>query len=158
MACAPRCCSWPSWRCCGSARRSSCRGSRRGDSACCSDSIGRRRQKPFGVNQCDAQPLFVVTAPANDGLIARLRQQILPEVRRLVGDRRVTLVFDREGWSPKFFREIHAQGFDVLTARKGAYATWPVKAFQTVTGTVDGRRVRYELAERAGGGRHGVRG
>ena len=101
------------------------------------------------VNQCDAQPLFVVTAPANDGLIARLRQQILPEVRRLVGDRRVTLVFDREGWSPKFFREIHTQGFEVLTARKGAYAAWPVKAFQTVTGTVDGRRVRYELAERS---------
>jgi hypothetical protein len=101
------------------------------------------------VNQCDAQPLFVVTAPANDGLIARLRQEILPEVRRLVGDRRVTLVFDREGWSPKFFREIHAQGFDVLTYRKGAYTAWPVKAFQTVTGTVDGRRVRYELAERS---------
>ncbi len=101
------------------------------------------------VNQCDAQPLFVVTAPANDGLIARLRQEILPEVRRLVGDRRVTLVFDREGWSPKFFREIHAQGFDVLTYRKGVYTAWPVKEFQTVTGTVDGRRVSYELAERS---------
>lgn len=101
------------------------------------------------VNQCDAQPLFVVTAPANDGLIARLRQAILPEVRRLVGDRRVTLVFDREGWSPKFFRELHTQGFDVLTYRKGAYAAWPVKEFQPIMAVVDGRRVSYELAERS---------
>jgi hypothetical protein len=101
------------------------------------------------VNQQDAQPLFVVTAPANDDLIAMLRREILPEVRRLVGDRRVTMVFDRAGWSPKFFREVHTQGFDVLTYRKGAYAAWPRKVFQTVTGVVDGRRVSYELAERS---------
>lgn len=101
------------------------------------------------VNQQDAQPLFVVTAPANDDLIAMLRREILPEVRRLVGERRVTVVFDREGWSPKFFQELHTQGFGVLTYRKGAYAAWPVRVFQTVTGVVEGRRVRYELAERS---------
>jgi len=101
------------------------------------------------VNQQDAQPLFVVTAPANDGLIAMLRREILPEVRRLVGERRVTVVFDREGWSPTFFRELYPQGFDVLTYRKGAYPAWPVRAFQTVTGLVEGRRVRYEVAERS---------
>lgn len=101
------------------------------------------------VNQQDAQPLFVVTAPANDDLLAMLCREILPEVRRLVGDRRVTMVFDREGWSPKFFRDVHTQGFDVLTYRKGAYAAWPRKTFQTVTGVVDGRRVSYALAERS---------
>ena len=101
------------------------------------------------VNQQDAQPLFVVTAPANDDLLAMLRREILPEVRRLVGERRVTMVFDREGWSPKFFQELHTQGFDVLTYRKGAYAAWRVQAFQTVTGVVDGRRVSYEVAERS---------
>ncbi len=101
------------------------------------------------VNQQDAQPLFVVTAPANDDLLAMLRREILPEVRRLVGERRVTLAFDREGWSPKFFQEVHPQGFDVLTYRKGAYRAWPPRAFQTVTGLVDGRRVSYELAERS---------
>src|SRR2546425_1992728 len=101
------------------------------------------------VQQQDAQPLFVVTAPANDDLLAMLRREILPEVRRLVGERRVTMVFDREGWSPKFFQELHTQGFDVLTYRKGAYAAWPGRAFQTVTGVVDGRRVSYELAERS---------
>jgi hypothetical protein len=100
------------------------------------------------VNQQDCQPLFVVTAPANDDLLAMLRRDLLPEVRRLVGERRVTVVFDREGWSPKFFREIRDQGFDVLTYRKGKYAAWARRVFHTVSGGVDGRPVSYELAER----------
>ncbi|MGH9485036.1 MAG: putative transposase [Terriglobales bacterium] len=101
------------------------------------------------VNQQDSQPLFVVTAPANDDLRAMLRREILPEVRRLVGERRVTVVFDREGWSPKFFREIKDQGFDLLTYRKGKYAAWARRTFRTVTGVVEGRAVSYELAERS---------
>jgi hypothetical protein len=101
------------------------------------------------VNQQDAQPLFVVSAAANDKLLAMLRQEILPQVRELVGERRVTLAFDREGWSPKFFQEVFAQGFDVLTYRKGAYAQWPKRAFRTVEAIVDGRKVSYELAERS---------
>lgn len=101
------------------------------------------------VNQQDAQPLFVVTTPANDDLLAMLRREILPEVRRLVGNRRVTLAFDREGWSPKFFQEAHQQGFDTLTYRKGTYPAWPGKAFQMVTSVVDGRPVSYDLAERS---------
>jgi hypothetical protein len=67
------------------------------------------------VQQQHSQPLFVVTAPANDDLLAMLRRQVLPEVRRLVGVCRVTPCFDREGWSPKFFQECHADGFDLLT-------------------------------------------
>ena len=101
------------------------------------------------VQQQDAQPLFVVTAPANDHLLAMLRTHILPEVRRLVGERRVTLGFDREGWSPTFFRECHAQGFDVLTYRRGPYPAWRRAAFRPITATVEGREVRYTLAERA---------
>jgi transposase-like protein len=100
------------------------------------------------VQQQDAQPLFVVTAPANDDLLAMLRREILPEVRRLVGARRITLGFDREGWSPKFFQECHADGFDVLTYRRGPYAAWPRARFRPITTTVDGREVRYTLAER----------
>ena len=102
----------------------------------------------FWVQQQDAQPLFVVTAPANGDLLAMLRTHILPEVRRLVGERRVTLVFDREGWSPKFFRECQPQGFDVLTYRKGRYPVWPQAEFRPVTATIDGREVCYTLAER----------
>jgi Transposase protein/Winged helix-turn helix len=100
------------------------------------------------VQQQDAQPLFVVTAAANDDLLAMLRGQILPEVRRLVGERRVTVCFDREGWSPKFFQECHTHGFDVLTYRRGPYAAWPRATFQPITTTVDDREIHYTLAER----------
>ncbi|MBK7234807.1 MAG: hypothetical protein IPI02_03925 [Sterolibacteriaceae bacterium] len=70
-------------------------------------------------------------------------------MRELVGERRVTLAFDREGWSPKFFQEVFAQGFDVLTYRKGAYAQWPWRVFRTVEAIIDGRKVSYQLAERS---------
>jgi transposase-like protein len=109
------------------------------------------------VQQQDAQPLFVVTAPANDDLRAMLRQEILPEVRRLVGERRVTIVFDREGWSPTFFREMSQGGFDVLTYRKGKYASWRETVFRPVTGIVQGRPVSYALAERRTAVRPGFR-
>ena len=101
----------------------------------------------FWVNQQDGQPLFVVTAPANDDQIAMLRGEVLPEVRRLVGDRRVTLAFDREGWSPNFFQDAYRLGFDILTYRKGHYPPWPDSDFQEITSVIDGRSVTYELAE-----------
>ena len=103
----------------------------------------------FWVNQPDSQPLFVVTAPANDDLRTMLRREVLPEIRRWVGERRVTVVFDRGGWSPKFFCEIHEQGFDLLTYRQGKYPAWPRRAFRTVGAVVEGRTVSYELAERS---------
>jgi len=103
----------------------------------------------FWVNQQDAQPLFVVTAPGNDDMISMLREHILPEVRSLVGTRRVTLVFDREGYSPKFFQELARQNFDMISYRRGNYPEWPVEEFETVTGTVGGKKVSYNLAERS---------
>lgn len=58
------------------------------------------------------------------------------------------VVFDREGWSPKWFKELDEQGFDVLSYRKGPYRLWPRSWFSVVGGQVEGRRVEYELAER----------
>jgi len=101
------------------------------------------------VNDQTAAPVFRVTTPANAGLLHMLRTAILPEVRRLVGaDRRVTVVFDREGWSPTFFAELLRDGFDFLTYRKGTTRRWPGTAFAAVTGTVAGQPVTYTLAEK----------
>ena len=103
----------------------------------------------YWVNDKKAEPLFVVTGTANQKLISAMKEHILPEVRRLVGkNRRVTMVFDREGWSPKWFKELYESGFDVLNYRKGKYRPWPRKLFKTVQGQVEGRRVEYELAEK----------
>lgn len=40
---------------------------------------------------------------------------VLEQVRDLVSDRRVTVVFDRGGWSPKLFAKLLDDGFDILT-------------------------------------------
>jgi hypothetical protein len=103
----------------------------------------------YWVNDANAAPLLFVTAPANEGLLAMMEQELLPQVRQLVGDkRRVTLIFDREGWSPKTFRKWDQAGFDVITYRKGKYQAWPRRCFQKVAVEVSGRTTHYLLAER----------
>jgi len=102
----------------------------------------------YWINDKSAEPLFLITGEANERLIATLKERILPEVRRLVGTRRVTVVFDREGWSPKLFAELYEAGFDVMTYRRGRYRKWPLGAFAVVQGRVDGRGVSYQLAEK----------
>jgi transposase len=103
----------------------------------------------FFVNDQQAAPVLLVTAPGNEKLLRMLRSAILPELRRLVGpERRLTVIFDREGWSPTFFAELLRDGFDLLTYRKGKHRRWPLKAFAEVTGTVGGQQVTYTLAEK----------
>lgn len=103
----------------------------------------------FHVNDGQADPLFCVTAEANESLLRMMDEQLLPEVRRLVGPRRrVTIVFDREAWSPKTFKRWYEQGFDVLTYRKGSYSRWQKRFFTKRTRVVDGRKMTYHLAER----------
>lgn len=103
----------------------------------------------YWINDKNAEPVFLVTGEVNERLITTMKANILPEVRRLAGKkRRVTMVFDREGWSPKWFKELYAAGFDVLTYRKGTYDMWPRSAFGIVEGSVEGRDVSYELAEK----------
>ena len=74
---------------------------------------------------------------------------LLPEIRFLVGlEGRVTVVFDREGWSPDSFARWPELSFDVLTYRKGEQSRWQERFFGEVTGTIEGRQVTYQLAER----------
>jgi transposase len=103
----------------------------------------------YWINDKNAEPVFFVTGEVNERLITTMKAIILPEVRRLAGKkRRVTMIFDREGWSPKWFKELYAAGFDVLTYRKGTYDMWPRSAFGVVEGRVEGHDVSYELAEK----------
>jgi len=103
----------------------------------------------FHVNDARAEPLFVVTAEATEGMLTMMEEHLLPEIRFLVGlERRVTVVFDREGWSPASFARWQELGFDVLTYRKGKQSRWQARFFAEVEGVVDGRKVVYQLAER----------
>jgi hypothetical protein len=103
----------------------------------------------YWVNDGNAEPLMFVTAPANAGLLAMMDQELLPEIRRLAGDdRRITLIFDREGWSPQRFKQWSKAGFDVITYRKGKYRNWRRCCFKEVSAKVCGRKVTYLLGER----------
>jgi len=92
------------------------------------------------VNDANGDPVFFVTQRAHPQLVGAL-PPLLRQVRRLVGKRRVTVVFDRGGWSPELFRKMFVAGFDVLTYRKGKSEPVADHAFATycVPGT-DGKQ------------------
>jgi transposase len=100
----------------------------------------------YWVNDQQGDPLFVVTAEANAGLV-RMLPTLLGDMRALVGERRITVVFDRGGWSPKLFAELVRQGFDFLTYRKGRCRRVPRRSFREHRTTFDGRKICYHLAD-----------
>ena len=100
----------------------------------------------YWVNDTRGDPLFVVTAQANAGLVQML-PGLLQQIRALVGRRRLTVVFDRGGFSPKLFQHILAAGFDLLTYRKGRHPKISRKHFHPSRTTLGGRRHTYTLAD-----------
>jgi transposase-like protein len=96
----------------------------------------------------DGDPVFMVIAEPSDSLAGELRR-LLPQLRRIVGEgQRVTVCFDRGGWSPALFADITAAGFDLLTWRKGPAPDLPAEEFTTVACTDDrGRPHEYDLAD-----------
>ena len=72
---------------------------------------------------------------------------LLDQVRGLVGQRRVSVVFDRGGFSPKLFQQLLAAGYDLLTYREGRYPRIPKSRFGPHTARCGGRKVSYVLAD-----------
>ena len=102
----------------------------------------------YWVNDTRGDPLFVITAEANAAL-TKMLPVILKEVRTLLGPhRRVTIVFDRGGWSPKLFAKLIDDGFDILTYRKGRFRHVSEKKFIVRKATLGGRSVEYRLNDR----------
>ena len=100
----------------------------------------------YWVGDAIGDPLFLVTAEANAGLVEML-PKILAEARLLLGERRVTVVFDRGGWSPQLFQKIIADGFDILTYRKAPYRRVPKRRFETYLTSAAGGPESYILAD-----------
>lgn len=101
----------------------------------------------YWVNDKAGDPVFVVTAEFNEALTVML-PKILEEVRRLVGKKRVTMVFDRGGWSPKLFLKLIRAGFDILTYRKGKWREIARNQFVVYSRKIEGRKISYELNDR----------
>lgn len=115
----------------------------------------------YWVNGLGGEPFFVVTQPVNEGLLAALRDQVIPRLledappvddAKLAADPlavRFMIVTDREGFSPKYFAELNAQRIAALTYHKYPEENWPAQEFQTYTVRLaSGEVVERELAER----------
>jgi transposase len=100
----------------------------------------------YWVNDTSGDPLLVVTAQANAGLV-RMLPGLLEQIRGLVGWRRLTVVFDRGGFSPKLFQQILASGFDLLTYRKGRHPKISRKRFREYRTSLGRRISTYTLAD-----------
>jgi len=100
------------------------------------------------VHDADGEPLLVVTSEVNAKL-TQVLEPILADVRRLVGDqRRMTVIFDRGGFSPKLFARLIAAGFDVITYRKGSVRKLAAGRFALQRRKIDGAWRQYEICDR----------
>lgn len=116
----------------------------------------------YWVNAMDGQPFFVVSYPVDPGLLQVLEHNIVPRLQsdapnqptkeQLEADpllKRFSIVFDREGYSPKFFARMKEQRIAVLTYHKYPGEAWPEQEFRThQVSLVNGEQVSMELAER----------
>jgi hypothetical protein len=73
----------------------------------------------FWVNDIRCEPLFLITAEVNDSLLSMVDGQIIPYMKELSAGRRVTFIFDREGWSPKCFTRWFNEGVDAISVEIG---------------------------------------
>ncbi len=102
------------------------------------------------VTDQHGDPVFMVVAEPSESLAGELKR-LLPRLRQVVGEeRRVTVCFDRGGWSPALFAGIIDAGFDLLTWRKGPAPDVPSEEFAKVECADDrGRQHDYDLADTA---------
>jgi transposase len=98
----------------------------------------------YWINDRAGDPLLLITADINASL-AKAFPNLLRQVRAAIGERHVTIVFDRGGWSPKLFRSMIQEGFDVLTYRKGKGRLVDEQRFVQRRAKLDGRWVSYDL-------------
>src|SRR5271165_5433008 len=116
----------------------------------------------YWVNAMDGRPFFVVSCAVDPGLLSVLREQIVPRLKADVPNQptleqleadpllsRFTIVFDREGYSPRFFAQMKEERIAILTYHKFPGELWPEQEFRThKVSLVNGEQVSMELAER----------
>ncbi len=117
----------------------------------------------YWVNDILGQPFFAVERPIDHGLLEVLKSDIVPRLLRdvpgqptaeeLEADRyraRFVIVFDREGYSPEFFKEMwQTHRIACITYHKYPKSDWPTTEFVEFETTLpNGERVSLKLAER----------
>ncbi len=117
----------------------------------------------YWVNDVLGQPFFAVERPIDHGLLEVLQNEIVPRLLKEVpgqpttaelnADRyrsRFVILFDREGYSPEFFKEMwQNHRIACITYHKYPKDDWPAAEFAEVETTLsNGERVSLRLAER----------
>ena len=117
----------------------------------------------FWVNDMLGSPFFVVRKNINPGMLQTLRNEIVPQLLKDIPNQptdeqleenkllhRFILVFDREGYSPLFFKEMWKKHrIACMTYHKYPNADWNEEEFEEVPVTlVSGEKVDMKLAER----------
>ncbi|HLN30680.1 MAG TPA: hypothetical protein VK395_23265 [Gemmataceae bacterium] len=117
----------------------------------------------YWVNDILGQPFFAVERPIDQGMLEVLQSDIVPRLLKEVpnqptaaeldADRyraRFVIVFDREGYSPAFFKEMwQTHRIACITYHKYPKDAWPADEFTEVETTLpNGERVKLQLAER----------
>jgi hypothetical protein len=117
----------------------------------------------YWVNDGLGQPFFAVERSIDHGLLEALRSDIVPRLLQdvpnqptaaeLKADRyraRFVILFDREGYSPEFFKEMwQTHRIACITYHKYPKDDWPVTEFAEIETTrPNGERVSLQLAER----------
>ena len=117
----------------------------------------------YWVNDALGQPFFVVERPIDQGMLEALRTEIVPRLLRDVPRQpteeelkadplrhRFVIVFDREGYSPEFFRDMWQQHrIACTTYHKYPKEDWPLSEFAPHSAKlVNGETVTLQLAER----------
>jgi hypothetical protein len=117
----------------------------------------------YWVNDALGQPFFSIERPIDHGMLEAIENDVVPRLLKdvpgqpteeeLEADRyrnRFLLIFDREGYSPSFFRRMWEEHrVACITYHKFPKESWPVSEFSEVTGTMpNGERVTMKLAER----------
>ncbi len=117
----------------------------------------------YWVNDILGQPFFAVERPIDHGLLEALRSDIVPRLLKevpgqpteaeLQADRyraRFVIVFDREGYSPEFFKEMwQNHRIACISYHKYPKDDLPIAEFAEVATTLpNGERVKLRLAER----------
>jgi hypothetical protein len=99
------------------------------------------------LHDADGSPLLVVTSEMNAGL-TQVLEAIVAEAKKLVpAEQRLTVLFDRGGWSVKLFARLQAQGVDIITYRKGKRRLLPRSRFSAHKVHEDGQEKTYWLCD-----------
>jgi transposase len=101
----------------------------------------------YFVNDLQGRPVLVVTEEVR-GNLAKSLPNVIAAVRKVVGDRRFTVIFDRGGYDGQLFTRLVQQGLDFITYQRGEVHL-DDDQFARREVRWEGQRVRFYLAEDA---------